>query len=293
MSLLQLAVLAAIQGLTELLPVSSSAHVILAERLMGLDPSAPALTFLLVMLHTGTMLAVLVYFWPRWRQRWRLESRVPKSAGAAGFVGMTVLATACTGAVGLALKFGLERLLLERVLKHPHGEVEALFRNLPLMGAALLAVGLLTIVAGARAAPSPVSRVTLRQAILIGLVQALALPFRGFSRSGATISVGLLAGMERGLAEDFSFALAVWLTPPVIVLELHRLMKAAQLHSLTASSLAALVWPGIVGMGISLVAGLVALWWLSAWLERGRWQRFGVYCVALAGLVWIGHRLGL
>src|SRR5262249_47996975 len=69
----QLLILAVIQGLTELLPVSSSAHVILAERLMGLDPAAPDLTFLLVMLHTGTMLAVLAYFGPRWRRRWRAE----------------------------------------------------------------------------------------------------------------------------------------------------------------------------------------------------------------------------
>jgi undecaprenyl-diphosphatase len=63
MTTLQLVVLACVQGLAELLPVSSSAHVILAERLMGLDPTAPDMTLLLVMLHTGTMLAVVVYFW--------------------------------------------------------------------------------------------------------------------------------------------------------------------------------------------------------------------------------------
>src|SRR5262249_30259744 len=63
----QIFVLAVIQGAAELLPVSSSAHVILAEKLMGLDPSSPEMTFLLVMLHTGTMFAVLVYYWRRWR----------------------------------------------------------------------------------------------------------------------------------------------------------------------------------------------------------------------------------
>ncbi len=61
-------ILAIVQGLAELLPVSSSAHVIVAEKLMGMDPSAPAMTLLLVMLHTGTMLAVIVYFWQRWRR---------------------------------------------------------------------------------------------------------------------------------------------------------------------------------------------------------------------------------
>src|SRR5580698_3733210 len=63
----QILILGLIQGATELLPVSSSAHVIVAEKLMRLDPSSPEMTFLLVMLHTGTMLAVIAYFWKSWR----------------------------------------------------------------------------------------------------------------------------------------------------------------------------------------------------------------------------------
>jgi undecaprenyl-diphosphatase len=62
MTFLKILMLAVVQGVCELLPVSSSAHVIVAERLMGFDPSAPEMTLLLVMLHTGTMLAVIVYF---------------------------------------------------------------------------------------------------------------------------------------------------------------------------------------------------------------------------------------
>lgn len=60
---LQVIILAIVQGLAELLPVSSSAHVIVAEKLMGMDATTPAATVLLVMLHTGTMFAVIVYFW--------------------------------------------------------------------------------------------------------------------------------------------------------------------------------------------------------------------------------------
>src|SRR3989442_15712331 len=93
MNFLQLLVLAVIQGATELLPVSSSAHVIVAQRLLGLDPGAPEMTFLLVMLHTGTMGAVLVYFWPQWRRLLAAESR-----GA--FLRRGCLATACTGGAG-------------------------------------------------------------------------------------------------------------------------------------------------------------------------------------------------
>src|ERR1700681_3023873 len=76
---LQIALLAVIQGAAELLPVSSSAHVILAQRIMGMNPSENKQVFLLVMLHTGTMFAVLVYFWPRWR---RLLSAPAPTPGA-------------------------------------------------------------------------------------------------------------------------------------------------------------------------------------------------------------------
>ena len=67
MNLLQILILAIIQGAAELLPVSSSAHVIVAEKLMGLDPTSPEMTLLLVTLHTGTMIAAIVYFWRSWK----------------------------------------------------------------------------------------------------------------------------------------------------------------------------------------------------------------------------------
>src|SRR5436305_1734430 len=102
MHYLKIALLALVQGAAELLPVSSSAHVILAERFMGEDPSSPEMTFLLVMLHTGTMFAVLLYFWPRWKG----YVLVPQIAGERSvsrwhFVQMVLLATVCTGIVGL------------------------------------------------------------------------------------------------------------------------------------------------------------------------------------------------
>ncbi|WP_433968827.1 undecaprenyl-diphosphate phosphatase [Tunturiibacter gelidiferens] len=68
MSILHVIILAIVQGLAELLPVSSSAHVVVAEKLLGLDPTTPQMTLLLVMLHTGTMFAVIVYFWNQWKK---------------------------------------------------------------------------------------------------------------------------------------------------------------------------------------------------------------------------------
>src|SRR5437660_10707906 len=96
---LKVLVLALIQGAAELLPVSSSAHVILAQKLMGLDPSSPAMVFLLIMLHTGTMFAAVVYFWSGWKA---ILFPPPTAAGSGRrFVAMIVLATAVTGVLGL------------------------------------------------------------------------------------------------------------------------------------------------------------------------------------------------
>jgi undecaprenyl-diphosphatase len=293
MPLWQIAILAVTQGLAELLPISSSAHVIVVQRLIGLDPGAPEMTFLLVMLHTGTMFAVLFYFWPRWRQRLGPAGEPSAIGTKARFLQMIVLATACTGVLGLGLKFTIERLILERLLGHPHGEVEHLFRNLPLMAMALLAAGILIISAGLRDERPGTSPLGGTEAVAIGIVQGLCLPLRGFSRSGATISTALLYGVPRALAEDFSFALAVVLTPPVILLELRRLLKAAALHGPGGAGLAALTLPGLLGMVGSFLAGLVALRWLSAWLERGRWRYFGYYCLFFATVVFLGYLAGL
>src|ERR1035438_816761 len=95
----QILILALIQGAAELLPVSSSAHVIAAEKLMGLDPSSPEMTMLLVMLHTGTMFAVIVYFWKGWKRDY-----FASSAQLQWFAIQVMLATICTGIVGYGLK---------------------------------------------------------------------------------------------------------------------------------------------------------------------------------------------
>ena len=111
-------------------------------------------------------------------------------------------------------------------------------------------------------------------------MQGICLPFRGFSRSGSTISTGLLLGLPKQKLEEFSFALAVVLTPPVIAREAWRLVKEHQLGG--QGSMLHLFAPGLVGMVFSFLAGLLALKWLSRWLESGRWQWFGYYCLAAA-----------
>lgn len=285
-SLLQILVLAVVQGLAELLPVSSSAHVIVAEKLLGLDPASPEMTFLLVMLHTGTMVAVAVYFFPRWRRR------LVGGAGRAGFLRAIAVATVATLGPGFVLLEVMQHVVLPALFGvHEKVEVEAAFGAIPLVGAALLAVGALIVWAGRRdvaIADGGEPRIGDSQAVWVGLAQALALPFRGFSRSGSTISVALLRGMPRAVAEDFSFALAVVITPLAIAREAHHLLKSAG-GAAAASSLLA---PGLLGAAFAAVAGLAALKWLSAWLEHGRWTLFGLYCLAAGAALLLAHSAG-
>jgi undecaprenyl-diphosphatase len=309
---LKVLVLALIQGAAELLPVSSSAHVILAQKLMGLDPSSTSMVFLLIMLHTGTMFAAIVYFWSGWKAILFPSKETPGTGRP--FLIMILLATAVTGVLGLGLQYLIERVVLERWLGHPHGEVEQLFKSLPLIGAALTAAGLLILASSLfdRAGPGGVltsgvaaliggsptrqrgkllgGALTPGVAALIGLVQGLCLPFRGFSRSGATISIGLMCGLPHKFAEEFSFALAVVLTPPLIVRQTWKLLKSPEAAD---AHLFDLLLPGLVGMGLSFLAGLAALRLLSAVLQGGRWAFFGLYCLVFAGVMFFAAWWGI
>lgn len=269
----QVLVLAIVQGLCELLPVSSSAHVIVAEKLMGLDPTAPEMTLLLVMLHTGTMFAVIGYFWSEWKASWFASRHA-----FLGFAKLVVIATAVTGIVGLALLLLIERVAMRG---HAHPEVEQLFGNVRLIATGLTAAGVLIIVSSLRARRARRAELAAGPAAWIGAVQGLCIPFRGFSRSGATISTGLIAGIDKATAESFSFALAIVLTPPAIAREAWRLVRAHS-ASTTPGALSHLFAPSLAGMVMSFVAGWLALKWLSRWLERGMWYVFGIYCIVAA-----------
>lgn len=286
MTLLKIIVLAVVQGLAELLPVSSSAHVVVAEKLMGLDPASPPMTLLLVMLHTGTMVAVIAYFWPQWR-----ASYFSSAAAFRSIAWLVVVATAATAVIGEGIIKLIEKTVFRAV---PHAEIEDLFSHLEFIAPALAAAGVLIIVAGLRGRRAGVSSaaddLNTTRAGLIGAVQGLCLPFRGFSRSGATISAAMLLGVAKVRAEAFSFALAVVLTPPVVVREVLRLSRSA--HLAGTADLAAAAWPSLLGALIAFAAGLLALRWLSRWLERGRWYLFGIYCLAAAVAVALLHRAG-
>jgi|SRR6185312_4525043 len=297
MPIFKIVLLAIVQGFAELLPVSSSAHVVVAEKLMGIDPTTPEMTLLLVMLHTGTMFAVIVYFWNVW-----MRTYFDGKAMFTRFVKQALWATFLTGIVGEALK-----VIIEKTYFHgaPKAQIEMLFGQLQIIAPALLAVGVVIIVAGleerrkerAGIKPQEGTPLRLKDAGWMGVVQGLALPFRGFSRSGSTISAGMLLGAAKDSSERFSFVLAVILTPVVDAIEIRRLLKAAHAGAATGApinlqGLHGAIGVSLLGMVFSFLAGLLALKWLNSWLEGGRWHWFGIYCIVASGVVFYLHAHG-
>jgi undecaprenyl-diphosphatase len=314
--ILHVLILAVVQGLAELLPVSSSAHVIVVAKLLGLDPSKPDITLLVVMLHTGTMFAVIIYFWKAWKNSLFASREVFIEQAT-----RLVLATLLTIVIGWPLIKGIEKgmemsgYLAKDASGHvPKAEIELLFKNLPLVACALTAGGILILIAGLRKPtghPPAEKRVAaaadtltvggvlnrttrqsrrvkvgdgsigIREAAWMGAVQGLCLPFRGFSRSGATISTGMLLGAVKARVEEFSFAMAVVITPMVVGHEVSRLIEAQR-----EAGASGVTWgdfaPSLLGMVFAMLAGLLALRWLSRWLEAGRWYLFGIYCLLAA-----------
>lgn len=239
----QAVLLGILQGLTEFLPVSSTAHLALAQSLIP-GFAQPGILFD-VLLHVGTLAAVVVYF------RERLLSTAaglvapdPATKRAAWkLVGLLLLAVAMTGLVAMPLKtFAVEGMA-----------------NFRLIGASLCATSILLTAAqfvGLRRgeAGRGVGEIRPGDAALIGLCQALSAVFHGLSRSGNTISVGLFTGLSRRAAAEFSFLLAI----PTI-------LAAAAVENVSAlrhggGVLDASAWPVyLAGMAVAALVGYVSI----------------------------------
>lgn len=247
------ALLGIVQGLTEFLPVSSSGHLVLVERLLGIDPPGVLLEALL---HWGTLGAVLVVFradlWAVVRSMTRhgtIEHRKEIGLMFAGTIPIVV--------VGLLLWTW----------------IDAIFGLLIVTGVGLLATGGLLLVAGRLRRGRPHAQVRFLDAIAIGMGQAAAL-LPGVSRSGVTIATGISLGLVPDRAVRFSFLLAV----PAL--------SAAGLFSLSGALAAGeglgCSWQGLVlATATAFIVGVIAIRTLLAIVARGRLWMFGLYCLAL------------
>jgi len=279
----QAVVLAVVQAFGEFLPISSSAHLILTRWLFGWSELSPAMDLTFdVALHAGTLLAVLIYFFPTWVNLivTGFGGRPPFTAGGFGNVDdieagsdrmllwWIVLATVPGAIVGKLLDKYAEIKFRESYI---------------LIGAMLVIVGLLMWLAekfgGQR---RPLTSIGPLDALIIGIAQAFAL-IPGVSRSGSTITAGLARGLDRESAARFSFLLLAPITAGAVLLKAHAVMKAGGLPP-------GMKTPFITGISISAILGMVVIAFFLRFLRTHSLNLFVIYRVLL-GLVVIGLAL--
>lgn len=268
-------ILGLVQGLTEFLPISSSAHVQIAEQLLVLDHSLtrPELTAFIATIQLGTEAAVVLYFFKdivRIASAWvrGVTSKTAAASSDAKMGWLVIIGSLPVVIVGLVFKDFIEQDL----------------RNLYVIAFTLIGFGLLLGLAdriGKRT--KPLEQITMKHGVLFGLGQALAV-IPGVSRSGGTISVGLFLGYTREAAARFSFLLAI---PAVLASGLYEFAKSfsdLNADSLFATAIATLV---------SFITGYLVIGFLLKYLVRGSYLPFVVWRVAVGILVLIGLGSGL
>jgi undecaprenyl-diphosphatase len=250
----QTAVLGVVQGLTEFLPVSSSGHLILVPILLGWPDQGLAFD---AAIHLGSLAALLVYF--------RADLQALLRGRNACLLLALMLGTVPAGLAGLA--FGP---MIESRLRDPR-----------VVAASLIVWAVVMWLADRHAARNErpvrgVDRVGWSPALGVGLAQAVAL-IPGTSRSGITITAGLLAGMDRVTAARFAFLLSIPITAAA---------GAVKTLSLLRRGLdPVLIGPLAVGVIASFLAGLAAVWFLVGFLSRGSLRPFVLYRIALGVLL--------
>jgi undecaprenyl-diphosphatase len=250
-----------LQGLTEFLPISSSAHLRIFPELLGWGDPGAAFT---AVVQIGTELAVLLYFW---RDIWRIGSTWLRSL----FVRQ--LRTEQDARMGWFIVVGsLPIVLLGVAFKDV---IERDFRNLWVIGTTLILLGIVLGIAEKVGRKSQsIERLTMRDAVLLGLAQAAAL-VPGVSRSGSTISMGLFLGYEREAATRYAFLLAV---PAVIGAGLFELPEIPGGHYEYG------VVPTVVATVVAFVVGYAAIAWLLRYVSTHSYAPFIVYRIGLGAI---------
>jgi undecaprenyl-diphosphatase len=271
MSLIEIIVLAVVQGLTEFLPISSTAHLRIVPALLGWQDPGAAFS---AVIQIGTLLAVLTYFWRdvvRIAVAMLVDFRAGKIAGSgeSRMGWMIVVGTIPIVVCGIAFR----------------GQIETSARLLYVVSAALAVVAILLAIAEAVVVwrrfagidERGMDEVCWRDALVVGLAQAAAL-IPGTSRSGATILGGLASGLSRETAARFSFLLSI---PSISAAGIYQLIEARN-DLLAGPAEAAKLAVGLVVTG---AVGYATIPWLLAFLRRRSTYVFIVYRLLLAGLI--------
>ncbi len=251
--MLEILILAVVQGIAEFLPISSSGHLVILGALMGQLSESPTLE---IILHAGTLGSILVVFWRRILRLLSSDARV---------IPLLIVGTIPAAVVGLTIKANFEHIL----------------RSPLLAGAMLLVTGAMLIVLG-RLKPrdGEYQSMNLIGAALVGCFQAFAI-LPGVSRSGSTILGGRLMGLKNDDSVTFSFLLAIPAILGATVLTLKDLWKQHSQGQPIDFSISELV----IGAVVSFAVGIFALYWLIGWSRQDRLHWFAWWCIPAGILV--------
>lgn len=251
MDLFNAIILGLVQGLTEFLPVSSSGHLVLTQKILGVDDQG--VTFEII-LHFGTLLSVVIYFWkPLWRM---VLAVLPPFKEEYAKDRKMILYLAIASVPAAVVGFSPAKAAFESVYDKP-----------AIVGLLLCVTGLLLFLPRLLAKRGT-GEMSIKSAVAMGLGQAFAI-LPGISRSGSTIVTGMVAGAKSSAAAEFSFLMAIPAIAAATVLEVKHL-GAIESEVLTSY---------LVGAVVAFVSGLIAIYTVLAAIRRGKFEYFGIYCL--------------
>lgn len=253
--MLEALILGVVQGITEFLPVSSTAHLILFPWFFNWSGEVDTLTFD-VALHAGTLLALILYFWRNWLELIFKKQRL---------FGLILVASIPAGIAGFFLND-----IAENDLRKPQ-----------IISIMLIAVGFIMLIAEKANKHKDIEKTGFKDAVIIGIAQAIAI-IPGVSRSGITISAGLFRGFEREAAARFSFLLSTPLIAGATLLHLKKLMATHNSHNVQLFT---------IGLIASSITGFIAIKFLLNFLKKYPlnlfvYYRFILSVVIIAG-IWL------
>jgi undecaprenyl-diphosphatase len=264
--LLQAFVLGAVQGITEFLPISSTAHLIIGERLFSLDQNTYGLSFDMFT-NLGTVIATIVFFWKDLVDifgRLRLPSSSKPLSQDEKLPWTLLIATIPVGLAGLVLQ----------------KRIESDFRTFPIIAASLIIVGILMIWVEKKSKHTQKSEPSTKQVFGISLSQIIAF-IPGVSRSGITISTAMGMGFDRVAAARYSFLLSLPVTTAAIVLQLAKFGKGLSENGISGDVASFYIVGGLT----SLIVGYLTIKFLLDFYRKYSLASFAYYRFALAAVL--------
>lgn len=270
MEIIHSLILGVVQGLTELLPVSSSAHLNIFPWVFGWDDISASFD---VALHIGTLLAIIVYFYKDWIKLFKggyEQVKYKKKTTEGRLFWYIVFSTIPTGIFCLVLDWLSDKIIegLTGVFSVPKITVE-----MGLIAIALIVMGIILYIVDKKSeSKTDLKNITFKQSLIVAMSQAIAAAFPGVSRSGITMTVGRKLGIKRTAIAKFSFLLS---TPVVAAAALFKMKDFV------------FGMPFIVGVLASFIVGFVVIKFLLKYLQKGSFKVFAIYRVVVGIIVLI------